>query len=415
MTSLTETEIAEEHAQEAAFLWAVRDAATGDPVYDLADLAVADERLEAHLDGLRVHGDLGWAIARAAVEDGGRGEAFVAALLAIGRRDRIGFAAVLDAAEQTPALRKGVAAALAWGSSDVVGPWLAGLVHNRCPAGMRRIGIAACAARRSDPGEALAFALHGDDPRLLERALRAAGELGRADLRPEVRAAFSAEDAACRFAAGWAGALLGEPLSAPVLWELARSGGPHADRAAAMAARCAPGEAPLRMDALARASGGLGAAVSAAGALGDPAKVPWLIEQMANPVIARRAGYAFATITGADLADDALVTKAPEGFRAGPSDDPDDDDVAMDPDEDLPWPGAAAIDRWWKLRRRDLREGTRYLLGKPIEAAWLEEVLRGRMQPVRAAAAVELCLAGRRRVLFEVRAKAAEQRRALER
>ena len=134
---------------------------------------------------------------------------------------------------------------------------------------------------------------------------------------------------------------------------------------------------------------------------------------MTDPTVARRAAYAFATITGANVADDELVAAPPEGFHAGPSEDPDDDDVALDPDEDLPWPDAAAIHRWWKKHRRDLRGGPRYLLGKPIAPEWLEEVLRKGAQPARAAAAIELCLAQRRRVLFEVRAKASEQRRAL--
>lgn len=415
MTSLTETEMGSTHAMEAAFLWSMRDAATRAPVYDLADLAVVDERLEANLEGLRLHGDVGWESAREGVEMGDAGEAFVATLFAMERRDLRGVAGVLDVTERRGALRKGIAAAVAWAPNELAGPVLAGLLHGGCPPEVQRIGIAASAARRRDPGQALGFALHADHPGLRERALRAAGELGRVDLRPEIRAALDSEDRRCRFAAAWAGALLGEPASTPVLWSLAAAESDCSERAAAMAARRAPGEAPARIDGLARSGRGTREAIAAAGALGDPALVPWLLEQMASPALARRAAYAFATITGVDFAALELTAEPPEGFRAGPTDDPGDEDVAIDPDGDLPWPDRLAVDRWWRLHRRELRAGTRHLLGKPIAPEWLEEVLTRAAQPARAAAAVELCLASVRRVLFEVRARAAEQRRALRR
>jgi hypothetical protein len=56
--------IVEQHAEEAAFLWLLRDAAVGAPHYDLKDLARLDERVEAHLDGLRIAGVEGWEICR---------------------------------------------------------------------------------------------------------------------------------------------------------------------------------------------------------------------------------------------------------------------------------------------------------------------------------------------------------------
>ena len=79
-------------------------------------------------------------------------------------------------------------------------------------------------------------------------------------------------------------------------------------------------------------------AVTACGIIGDPAFVPWLIGRMEIPELARAAGESFSMITGVDLAYDDLDTDAPEGFQAGPNDNPDDDNVALDPDEDLPWP-----------------------------------------------------------------------------
>ena len=51
-----------QHAEDAAFLWLLRDAAVTQPHYDLDDLAELDNRVEAHLDGLRIAGDAGWEI-----------------------------------------------------------------------------------------------------------------------------------------------------------------------------------------------------------------------------------------------------------------------------------------------------------------------------------------------------------------
>src|SRR5688572_19522370 len=52
-------EILQRHAEEVAFLWRLRDAAAVAPHHDRTSLAALDERLDAHLDGLRIAGDQG--------------------------------------------------------------------------------------------------------------------------------------------------------------------------------------------------------------------------------------------------------------------------------------------------------------------------------------------------------------------
>ena len=52
--------IIEQHAEEASFLWLLRDSAVNESHYSLSDLANLDNRVEAHLDGLRIAGDEGW-------------------------------------------------------------------------------------------------------------------------------------------------------------------------------------------------------------------------------------------------------------------------------------------------------------------------------------------------------------------
>ena len=63
--------VIEQHAEEAAFLWLLRDAAVHAPHYSLKDMADIDERVEAHIDGLRVAGEAGWSFCADALAQGG--------------------------------------------------------------------------------------------------------------------------------------------------------------------------------------------------------------------------------------------------------------------------------------------------------------------------------------------------------
>jgi uncharacterized protein (TIGR02270 family) len=158
----------------------------------------------------------------------------------------------------------------------------------------------------------------------------------------------------------------------------------------------------------------LRAAVAGAGALGDPALGPWLLELMRTPALARLAGEAFTAITGADLADEDLEATVAPDHDAGPTEDPEDENVALDPDENLPWPDPARVERWWAAHRGSLpAAGTRCLLGQPVASDWLRTVLRQGRQRHRAAAALELAVRGLDGPLFEIRAPGFRQRRSL--
>jgi uncharacterized protein (TIGR02270 family) len=414
MISTLEAEICEEHARQAAFLWLLRDRAALDPVYDLSELSELDDRLDAHLDGLRLAGDAGWHACVELLAEPEGGEVFGAAVVAVDRWDLRGVARVLDAFGGAPDLARGFVAALGFTPFDRVRRLLPGLLAGRCPPALHWIGISACAAHRQDPGAALGYAILGSDLRLKARALRAAGELGRVDLLAEARAELRSSDDACRFWAAFSTALFGDPASAQALWSFASSAGPFAERAACMAMRrMDPSVGYTWLYSLASAARDPRVPLSAAGALGDPAMVPSLIEAMKAPETARLAGGALTMITGVDLAAEQLACKPPEGFHAGPTEDPDDEDVSMDPDESLPWPDPAAVTALWQRRGGDYKRGTRYLLGKPMTPAWLTHVLYAGSQPARAAAALELSLREARRPVFEVRAPGYLQRRAL--
>jgi uncharacterized protein (TIGR02270 family) len=153
--------------------------------------------------------------------------------------------------------------------------------------------------------------------------------------------------------------------------------------------------------------------IQATGILGNPVTVPWLIEKMATPELARLAGESFTYITGADLAELDLEGDWPENFEAGPTEDPKDENVAMDADEDLPWPDVDKIKTWWSQNQSRFRAGQRYLLGQLITIEHCQQVLHTGFQRQRQAAALELALRQPREPLFEVRAPAKRQQQLL--
>lgn len=153
--------------------------------------------------------------------------------------------------------------------------------------------------------------------------------------------------------------------------------------------------------------------IKATGIIGDPVSIHWLIEQMNEPEVARVAGEAFSMITGVDLAYDDLETDWPEEFEAGPSDNPEDEDVVMDADEDLPWPAPYLLRKWWADHKHSYAKGRRYLCGQPINRESCMDVLKSGFQRQRRAAALELALLSPGEPLFNTSAPARRQMQLL--
>ncbi|CBK41725.1 conserved protein of unknown function [Nitrospira defluvii] len=384
--------IVTQHAEEAAFLWLLRSNATRQPHYALKDLAKLDGRVEAHVDGLRVAGEPGWELCKAALGNEEAGEVFAASVMAFESGIESRIQAILEAVEKTPELSKGLISAFGWMPFQQAAPHAQRLLVAELPL-QRLVGLAAYAVHRQDPGAALKDALSSTDPELRARALKAAGELGKTTFIPAMKAEFAAEDLACRYWAGWSGALLGEPAAIPVLQRLAERGHTKREQACAMALRrMSIDQAQAWLKSLANSPKALRLAMQAAGVIGDPANIPWLIQQMANPAMARVAGESFTYITGIDLAYDDLDTDKPESFEAGPTENPEDENVDMDPDEDLPWPNPQLIEKWWFTHRVQFTNGTRYLCGQPMTIESLNQVLRTGKQRQRTTAAIELAM-----------------------
>ncbi len=385
-------EIVSQHAEEAAFLWLLRSNATHAPHYALKDLAKLDDRVEAHLDGLRVAGEPGWELCKAGLGNEENGEVFAASVMAFESGIESRLQAVLDVVQKTQELSKGLISALGWIPYEQVSSHIERLLNSESPT-IQRVGLAAKAVHRKDPGAVLQAMLASTDVLLLARALKTVGELGRRNLVSVVSSSLNAEDSSLRWWAAWSSALLGDGIAIPDLQQIATQKGPYAVKAATMAVRRMPVDAAHRwINVLAENPEMIRGALCAAGALGDPTSIPWLIENMAAPMLARVAGESFTMITGVDLAYDDLDTDKPEGFEAGPTEDPEDENVEMDQDEDLPWPNPELIKKWWFTHRIEFINGTRYLLGKHMAIDSLSEVLRTGKQRQRTAAAIELAM-----------------------
>jgi uncharacterized protein (TIGR02270 family) len=141
--------------------------------------------------------------------------------------------------------------------------------------------------------------------------------------------------------------------------------------------------------------------------------VPWLIKQMEDPKLARLAGESFSFITALDLAYGDFEAPAPEGFEAGPTDNPEDENVEIDPDDGLPWPDPAKIQKWWDANKHRFQPGVRYFMGEPVNIENCKRVLRDGYQRQRRAAALYLSLLQPGTPLFNTSAPAWRQKRLL--
>jgi uncharacterized protein (TIGR02270 family) len=406
--------ILEDHFEEAVFLWHQRELAFRSPAYNVQEIAALEQRLEAHLDGLRFAGIRAWEIWKQYLTWKEPGEAFAAAALAFyaGIAERI--QEVFECGIRPQQLSVGLVSALAWFPYDQAQTYIKKLL-SYSTAEFRRIGIAASAIHRRDPGQALREGMFSDDDQLRARAFRAVGELGRLELARWLLGALADPDERVRFDAAWSVTLLSVNLdSVAVLRTLAESSSPYREEALQTAIR--------RMDlttakswqvSLSQRQQTLRTAIVAFGAIGDPDRIPWLLEQMNLPAMARVAGEAFTMITGVDLAYNNLGKSAPEEFEAEPIENPDDENMGMHPDENLPWPDPATIQKWWTKNQSQFQNGTRYLLGKPMSIEWLRQILRMGRQRQRAAAALELAIRQPGQPLFEVRAPGFRQQTLL--
>jgi len=407
--------IVQQHAEDAAVLHATRTALVTAAHVKLHHLRRCDDRLAAHLDGLSVAGEDVLEICAAALETPSAGAAFVAAVQALELRRQDWVQRLVVLAATVPECSAGLRSAFGWLQRDRLRGVVAELLGS-AEADRRVTGIAASAMHRVDPGLIVARRLDDADPAVRARALRTAGELGKAELVSTL-AAIEDADPACQFWAAWSAVLLGDREDAlEFLMSAAAVPGPLQPRAFQLVLQALPVNAAHDyLRGLAADPANARRLMRGAGLTGDPSYIPWLIGHMTDDKIARLAGESFSTITGLDLALLDLERKPPENLETGPNDDPEDANVDMDPDDGLPWPEQGLVQAWWSANGARFAAGTRYFMGAPVTRGHCIEVLKNGYQRQRIAAAYHLCLSHPGTQLFEWRAPAWRQSQELAR
>jgi uncharacterized protein (TIGR02270 family) len=399
--------IVAEHAEETAFLFVLRERVAGSSQLGLAALAEFDERIDAHLDGLRAAGPDGANACEGALGAGEAGELFACAVLALESGEPSRLERALSAAPAVEGAELALLRALDWVDLRLADAVLDGLLDSPIAA-VRAAALAFAATSRGLATSRLADELRSDAPQLRVAALVAAGRQGALELASASAELQHDPDPRVREHAAWTATLLGVDTGAKALYEIAFSESKRADAALDFALRAfGPRSAAPLLDDLMRDPTHYRRALLGCAAVGDPAVLGWLLERMADPVLGRWAGAAFAAITGVDLAAEKLALSA-EDARPAESDDPPPDDA------DLPAPDPTRVREWLSRRTRELRPGTPLLAGRDKSAPELWQSLREARQTERAAAALELALAVPGGALFDVAAPAFRQRERIE-
>ena len=409
--------VVEQHAEEAGFLWMQRRNAVVAPNISLRHLARHEERLVAHMDGVRIANEAGDAACSMQLASGEPGPMFVATALAVeaGAAERL--ERLLALGETVPQAQSGLFAALGWSESEDLRGIVASMLSS--PSAFRRLaGTAACSMHRVDPGIISGRRLEDPDPAVRARALRATGELGRREHVSRLLNWLEDEDPACQFWASWSAVLLGDRNKAyERLLNAGLSDGPERSRAFQLSLMSMSADGAHRiLQRLARDAADTAVPrnlILGSGYAGDPRYVSWLISHMKDDKLARLAGEAFSLITGADLTALNLRYMRPEDLETGPNDNPYDENVEVDADEGLPWPDAVKVETWWRAQSSHFQTGIRYFMGEPLNPAICQRVLREGYQRQRIVAALHLSLRSSGTPLFNTSAPASRQERLL--
>lgn len=401
--------VVREHADEAAFLWHRRAQAVDAPDYNLKDLVELDNRVDAHVDGLRLAGESAWRMCEENLSSG-TGEVFAATAFAM-RAEPDALPARLDAilaeVAQRPELRAGLVSGIGFSPWSRVHEHAASWLESDT-ALLRGLGLAAFRAHRRPPPEsALRQAFHTRDLQSQLEVIRIAGEL-KLHLPELVHPISAGSPGALRLA--WARSLLLLQHAGPamsVLGALVGLDSPESGPASELLVRRMEKGAALDWLHSRLRGPHLPHALLIAGAAGYPELVEPLLELMDDATVARRAGFAFTLLTGADL-EYLDLDREPPASRAE-----DTDEIRDDPDEALPWPDAARVREWWSRNAGDYRPGQRYLMGRPIGRENLQRVLASGRQPHRRAAALELALLDAKTPLYATSKPGTTQAREL--
>jgi len=411
MSRLIVSSFVERHVGEAGFYWQQRDQSAISALDDFSSLLEFDQTLQAHLDGITAAGDVGWDLAREALERWqGPGEAFVCTVLAVqhgAHAERL--RQILEQVAQQPEyLLRGLISALLWCDSAPVTPLIdswteadASIIQQA--AAWRVIARSPAFAVNTDTAQRLSTAMRHSEPHLRAAACRAAALFGQTealtvcltDEHPVVAA--EAAIALRRALRLW--------QSVSQLLQTLPTGGFAKEQAErrlqrwlqhlALLVPISNADIPCLLDTLPPRL-----ALHFILHHADPAHLPWVVQRMEDATCARLAGWVWQTITGIDLEQHELT-------RDEPADSPDDDTSDLDPG--LPLPDVQKISAYPLAL-----PAAPVLLGQPLTQIQLLVLLNDAPQPLRWNAAQRMAATADREIL-NTQARANLQRMALER
>lgn len=402
-------DIYSQYVEVSSFLWLLRSIAVNRPQYTSADIQNVEQRIEYQLDGIMSSIEMGWSACEEGLAIGEPGEIFTASVIAIRSHDTGNIRDAVEKGLETPEATQGLISALGWLPSHLVNPWIGKFLNGK-DLRHKYLGVAACSVRRMDPGEILASILKREDCRqhemLFSRALRLIGELRRQDLMPVVAAAAKADSDVVKFWAAWAAIMLGNKNAVEAIKPVVFAPGPCHALAIQLVFRVLPVVlARSWISEMAKIKDLERSVIIATGVLGDPHAVNWLIAKMGDPKLACVAGESFSLITGADLEQLQMTVTSPVGAPRDLTEETDDADVSLDPDEDLPMPDQQKMTLLWQRHGQNFIVGQRYFLGRPITVELLKDHVANGFQRQRHAAALELALIDSESRLVNTRAR----------
>lgn len=377
-----------QHAENACALWWQWHLAIQEPHYDYKDLQELENRVHANIDGLRLGGEYAFRVLHELADANDEGARFALALLLLEAGEHTQFLEFSDLQADSSANIAELSSALIWIDPKHLQHVARQLLESD-QAHRIVLGLEACMAHARDPGLHFRRCLEHSDTTVRAAAYRTAANVGNVQLLASFPAVLADEPNEC-FEQARALALLGRTSEAKqALHQLATSSydvASNATRLLLLMSDSSSGRVLLKQ--LDELQGRQRDVVRGFGLLGDPIAMNWLIKGCENPEIARLAGESISTITGVDIAyDDLDLDETPENFQAGPDDDPGNDDVALDEDENLPWPDSLLIAARWQSSSHQMDNGVQHLNGLKRSASTLKQVLHSGRQRQRTVAA----------------------------
>lgn len=380
-------DIQEEHFGEAEFLLEFWAAGLDAPTVTLARLRDGpEERLQAHLDGLRVGGhrvieNLLLPVLDEDLDDDEYRTATAALAILQSATIEICEQVLSAATGSTSTGRRGITRALALSQREGLLPWLARDLDQLHGASLVT-RLHAFAHHRVDVANWLVRWLSDDDLEVRRAAARLARHATEPELLRHLYAAMHADDDELRWAAIESGLIRGLPNAWAFVCEEALGPRRATARGSAWPWLAMLGDEGVHRRLLfeleREPSPEL---VRAAGLSGRAAAVDAVLDLLDHTDLARLAGEVVCVITGAPIDEQLWLDHGrPFGLEADDAlpelaDDDLEQDLVPRADDSLPLPDAHALRSWWTSRRAELHPGLRHFDGRPLDRAVLLERL----------------------------------------